>query len=129
MNNVYVVGNLGADPELTFTPNGKAKVRFSVADTREYEGKKETTWHKCVAWGKTAENIASVFAKGNRVMIMGQYKTDEYTTKAGEKKSVMELLVSDCGHSIRFDLPQDSRPKFSQPSAPQSFDEDEEEPF
>lgn len=113
MNNVTVIGNLGGDPELTFTPKGTAKVKFSVADTREYEGKKETTWHRCVAWGKTAENIASTFAKGQRVILLGQYKTDEYTTKAGEKKSVMELLVSDCGHSIRFELPNDNRPKFS----------------
>jgi single-stranded DNA-binding protein len=65
-----------------------------------------------------------MFAKGNRIMVVGRYKTDEYTTKAGEKKTVMEVLVDDCGPSIRFELPNDTRPKFSDSSSPQElFDE------
>lgn len=130
MNTIILVGNMGGDPELSFTPNGKAKVRFSIADSREVNGVKEITWHKCVAWGKTAENIASLFAKGQRVIISGRYKLDEYTTKDGVKKSNMELVVDDCGQSIRFDLPNNDRPKFSDNSAPQSLPGiDEEEPF
>lgn len=129
MNNITIVGNLGQDPELSFTKGGKAKVRFSIADTREVNGEKETTWHKCVAWGKTAENIASLFTKGQRVIVAGRYKMDEYTTKTGEKKQSLEVLVDDCGQSIRFDLPNTARPSFSNNnSAPQSMFEDEE-PF
>lgn len=129
MNNITIVGNLGQDPELSFTKSGKAKVRFSIADTREVNGEKETTWHKCVAWGKTAENVASLFTKGQRVIVSGRYKMDEYTTKAGEKKQSLEVLVDDCGQSIRFDLPNNTRPSFSSnTSAPQSMFEDEE-PF
>ena len=129
MNNITIVGNMGSDPELSFTTNGKAKVRFSVADTREVNEKKETTWHKCVAWGKTAENIASLFTKGQRVILSGRYKMDEYTTKTGEKKQNLEVLVDDCGQSIRFDLPNAERPSFSKPSAPQSSMFEDEEPF
>ena len=130
MNNITIVGNLGQDPELSFTAGNKAKVRFSIADTREINGQKETTWHKCVAWGKTAENIASLFTKGQRVIVSGRYKMDEYTTKAGEKKQNLEVLVDDCGQSIRFDLPNADRPSFSQPSsAPQSNLFVDEEPF
>lgn len=126
MNHITVVGNMGRDPELSYTTGGKAKVRFSVADTREYNGEKETTWHRCVAWGKTAENIASAFSKGQRVIVSGRYKMDEYTDKNNEKKVNFELLVDDCGHSIRFDLPKES-PSFV--SKQQSLSDDVEEPF
>lgn len=129
MNNITIVGNLGQDPELSFTKGGKAKVKFSIADTREVNGEKETTWHRCVAWGKTAENVASLFTKGMRVIVSGRYKMDEYTTKAGEKKTSLEVLVDDCGQSIRFDLPNSDRPKFSNNSAPQSDLFEDEEPF
>ena len=130
MNTIILIGNLGQDPELSFIPGGKAKVKFSVADTREVNGAKEVTWHKCIAWGKTAENIASLFTKGQRVIITGRYNVDQYNTKDGVKKSAMELVVDDCGQSIRFDLPNNDRPKFSSNSAPQSLPGfDEEEPF
>lgn len=130
MNTIILIGNLGQDPELSFIPGGKAKVKFSVADTREINGVKEITWHRCIAWGKTAENIASIFTKGQRVLITGRYKVDEYTGKDGVKKSNMELVVDDCGQSIRFDIPTDTRGKFSSNSAPQSLPGfDAEEPF
>lgn len=130
MNNITIVGNLGQDPELSFTKAGKPKVRFSIADTREVNGEKETTWHKCVAWGKTAENVASLFTKGSRVIVTGRYKMDEYTTKTGEKKQSLEVLVDDCGQSIRFDLPKNDRPSFiPKDSAPQSELFEDEEPF
>jgi single-strand DNA-binding protein len=130
MNNITIIGNLGQDPELQFIPSGKAKVKFSIADTRKVGEETETTWHRCIAWGQMAENIASLFSKGNRVIVTGRYKVDEYKTKTGEKKSQMEVLVDDCGQSIRFDLPSTDRPMFSKSndSAPQSTLLDEE-PF
>lgn len=129
MNNIILIGNLGQDPELQYIPSGKAKVKFSIADTRKVGETTETTWHRCVAWGQMAENIATVFSKGDRVIVTGRYKTDEYKTKSGEKKSTMEILVDDCGLSIRFEVPSTDRPMFSnQSSAPQSVEPDEE-PF
>lgn len=127
MNNITVVGNLGQDPELSYTTQGKAKVRFSVGDTRVNGEKKETTWHRCVAWGEQAEHIAAAISKGQRVIVTGRYKSDEYTTKQGEKRNTLEILVDDCGPSYRFGLPKDDAPKFSKPSAPQS--DTDEEPF
>ena len=127
MNLITIVGNLGQYPELTFTPSGKAKVRFSVADTRKNGEETETTWHRCVAWGAQAENIASIFAKGNRVVVTGRYKLDSYKTKSGETKSNMEVLVDDCGLSLRFEIPTTTTmPAARKSSAPQS---DDEEPF
>lgn len=130
MNNITIIGNLGQDPELQYIPSGKAKVKFSVADTRKVGETTETTWHRCIAWGQQAENIASVFSKGDRVIITGRYKTDEYKTKAGEKKTTMEVLVDDCGLSLRFEVPSTDRPMFSKTTeAPQSAELFDEEPF
>lgn len=129
MNSIILIGNLGQDPELQFIPSGKAKVKFSVADTRKVGEETETTWHRCIAWGQMAENIASVFSKGDRVIVTGRYKTDEYKTKAGEKKTTMEILVDDCGLSVRFEVPTTDKPTYSKkPDAPQSVLPDEE-PF
>lgn len=126
MNNITIVGNLGSDPELTFTTSGKAKVKFSVADTRKVNDVTETTWHRCVAWGKAAENIATIFTKGNRVIVTGRYKMDEYKTKTGEKKTNLEVLVDDAGLSLRFEIPTDDSPSFL-PKGNAALDE--EEPF
>lgn len=126
MNTITIVGNLGSDPELTYTTAGKAKVKFSVADTRKVNEVTETTWHRCVAWGKSAENIAAIFSKGNRVIVNGRYKMDEYKTKTGEKKSTLEVLVDDAGLSLRFEIPSEDRPSFL-PKGNSSVDE--EEPF
>lgn len=128
MNSITIVGNLGQDPELSFTQSGKAKVRFSVADTRKVGEEKETTWHRCVAWGEQAEQIAANISKGQRVIVTGRYKTDEYTTKTGEKRTQMEVLVDDCGPSYRFGAPKEDRPMV-RTSAPQSDGYDDELPF
>lgn len=125
MNNITIIGNLGSDPELSYTTAGKAKVKFSIADTRKVNEVSETTWHRCVAWGKAAENIAAIFAKGNRVIVTGRYKTDEYKTKTGEKMTRMEVLVDDAGLSLRFEIPTDDSPSFLQKDQPLL----EEEPF
>lgn len=128
MNTITIVGNLGQDPELSYTTGGKAKVRFSIADTRKVGEEKETTWHRCVAWGEQAEQIAANISKGQRVIVTGRYKTDEYTTKSGEKKTQMEVLVDDCGPSYRFGAPKENAPLLRN-SAPQSDRYGEEEPF
>lgn len=129
MNNITIVGNVGREPELTYTTGGKAKVRFSIADTRVVNEQKETTWHRCVAWGDQAEHIAATLQKGQRCIVIGRYKTDSYTTKAGDKKEQMEVLVDECGPSIRFGALDHERPMFSKPAQAPSAENDEEEPF
>lgn len=128
MNNITIIGNVGKDPELRYTQKGLAQIKFSVATTSGKDDKKKTTWHNCVAWGEQAEAIASEVIKGTRVIVMGRYEMNEYTAKNGEVKKTYELLVDDCGRSLRWGQPKE-QPKFSQPSTPQQMGFDDEEPF
>lgn len=129
-NTVTLVGNLGQDPELRYTAKGLAQVRFSVATSYGKDDNKKTTWHSCVAWGEMAEAIASEFVKGNRAIVMGRYEVSEYTTKNGEKKKTHEVIVDDCGTSLRWGK-SEKRAKYSDNPSMSGNREtfDEEEPF
>lgn len=124
-NNITIIGNLGQDPELRYTAKGLAQVKFSVATTYGKDDNKKTTWHSCVAWGEMAEAIAGAFVKGKRVIVMGRYEVSEYTTKAGEKKKTHEIIVDDCGESLRWGAPKE-QPKFSNNLSRQTSFDDEE---
>lgn len=129
MNNIItLIGNIGQDPELRFTAKGLAQVKFSVATTYGKDDNKKTTWHNCVAWGDMAEAIASNFVKGSRVIVMGRYETSEYTTKAGEKRKTQEVIVDDCGKSLRWGEPKEAA-KFSKNLSAKQQSFDDEEPF
>jgi single-strand DNA-binding protein len=132
MNNITIIGNFGQDPELRFTNNGLAQVKFSIATTSGKDDKKKTTWHNCVAWGEMAEAIAATFIKGSRAIVMGRYEVREYTAKNGETKKSYEILVDDCGASLRWGMPKEAG-KYSASSAPASSYKqaafDDEEPF
>ncbi len=102
---IEVLGNLGADAEMKYTPSGQAVTSFSVAASRSYkkneEWVKETVWFRCEAWGKTAEVCASL-TKGARVFIVGRLKPDlttgaprVYQVKNGESKSSFEVVVGE----------------------------------
>lgn len=106
---VTVVGNLTADPELKFTPNGQPVANFTVASTtrfwdRETNGYKDgdTLFMRCNVWRETAENVAESLARGNRVMVTGRLKQRSYETKEGEKRSVTELEVDEVGPSLKW---------------------------
>ena len=69
VNVVHIIGNLGKNPDLTFTGNGNAVCKFPVATSEEWKDKDDvkqskTTWHNIVVWGKSAENCAKFLAKG-----------------------------------------------------------------
>jgi single-strand DNA-binding protein len=81
---VIIVGNLGRDPEMRFTPNGQAVTTLAVASNRNYTDAngqkiKETTWFRVSAWGKQAENCNTYLKKGSMVLIEGQLKPDRET--------------------------------------------------
>ena len=72
VNKAILVGNLGSDPELKYTPSGNAVANFSLATTEKWTGKdgqknEKTTWHNIVAWGKTAELAKEYLSKGRQV--------------------------------------------------------------
>lgn len=99
-NNVQLIGNLGADPEVKTMTNGNKLAKFSVA-IHEYlknaQGEKttETYWHYVVAWGKTAEYAERNLAKGKEVVLSGKLVNRSYVDKEGNKKYVTEVVAND----------------------------------
>ena len=75
MNNIVLIGRMTKDPELKYTNNGKGNTRFTLAVQRN---KDETDFINCVAWEKTAENIAEYFKKGSQIAVQGAIRTGNY---------------------------------------------------
>jgi len=87
VNRVILIGNLGRDPELRYTPSGAAVANFTIAttDTWTKDGEKQshTEWHRIVAWGKLAEVCGEYLAKGKQVYIEGRIRTNEWEDRDG----------------------------------------------
>jgi single-strand DNA-binding protein len=99
INKVALLGNLGKDPEVKYSPSGTAVAKFSLATTsRTKEGggdwQDKTEWHSIVAFGKTAEIVEKYLHKGGKVYIEGRLQTSSWE-KNGEKKYKTEVVVSD----------------------------------
>ena len=91
MNRVILIGRLGKDPELKAA--GDTHVcNFSVATSFKSKDKENTTWHNCVAWGKTAEIIAQYFKKGSMIALEGRIDNRTYE-KDGVTKYISEVVV------------------------------------
>lgn len=113
---ITLVGNLTADPELRFTPNGAAVANFTVASTpRTFDRKAgefrdgETLFMRCSLWRDAAENVAESLSRGTRVIVQGRLKSRSFDTKEGERRTVMELDVDEIGPSLRFAKAQVSK--------------------
>jgi len=76
---LILVGNLGRDPEMRYTPDGKAVTSFSVATSRKYNDKDETTWFRVSVWGKQAESCNQYLTKGSKVLVEGRLRPDANT--------------------------------------------------
>ncbi len=105
LGNLPIIGHLGRDPEMRFTPSGKAVTNFSVAVNRQYTGSngetvKETYWFKCTAWDKQAESCNQYLKKGSKVFIEGRLTADPstggpriWTKQDGTPQAGFELTV------------------------------------
>lgn len=93
MADIQITGNLGSDSELTFTPNGKAKLEFSVGDTprrlnpqtNQWEDAGETTWWRVTEWERKAEALAEHLLKGTKVLVTGTAAVRTFEKKDGSK--------------------------------------------
>ena len=99
-NKIIVVGNLGRDPELRYTPQGTAVCDFSIATNekrRDKSGEMQdvTTWFRVTTWGKQAENASKYLAKGKSVYIEGRLRLEEYTDRDGKTRHNLEVNASD----------------------------------
>lgn len=98
VNKAILVGNLGRDPELTYTPSGKAVCKFTLATTERWTGQdgqrqENTIWHNIVAWGKPAEIINEYMAKGRQIYLEGRIVNRSYDDKDGNKRYISEVVV------------------------------------
>jgi len=96
VNKVILVGNLGRDAEVRYTPGGAAVSKFSVATTEVWNDKsgqrqERTEWHNIDLWGKQAESLSEYLVKGKQVYIEGRLQTDEYTDKEGVKRKSTKI--------------------------------------
>ncbi len=96
-NIVLLAGRIGQDPEVRETAGGKL-VSFSLATSETWKGKdgtkqEKTQWHRCKAWGRTADFIAERMSKGAGVFVEGTIEYGEYTTKDGEVKKTTDIKV------------------------------------
>lgn len=106
---ITVVGNIVADPELRYTPNGAAVANFRVASTpRRYDQQAgqyvdgEALFLTCNVWRTVAENVANTLTKGDRVIVTGRLRQRSYDDKNGERRTVFEVEVDEVGPSLRF---------------------------
>jgi single-strand DNA-binding protein len=100
VNKVILVGRLGADPQLKYTPSGKANVNFNLATNavwKDQEGNQQerTDWHRVVAWNKLAEIMGEWLKKGSYVYLEGRLQTRTYEDSNGVKKWITEVTASD----------------------------------
>ena len=94
-----IIGNVGRDPELRYTPAGVPVCDFSVAVSRKWgqgdERKEETTWFKVVCWRALAEIAGEYVRKGKQVMVAGRVSVDAYIGNDGEARASLELTAQD----------------------------------
>jgi len=101
VNKVILIGNLGKDPELKYTPQGTAVAKFSLATNDRYKDKEgqwqdRTEWHNITAWARTAEIAGEYLKKGGKVYIEGSLRTHSWDDKqSGQKKYMTEVVVND----------------------------------
>jgi len=98
VNKAIIIGNLGRDPEVRFTPSGRAVAKFSVATTEKWtdqQGQKQekTEWHNIVVWGKQAEIAGQYLKKGKQIYLEGRLQTRSWEDRqSGEKKYKTEIV-------------------------------------
>ncbi|MCP4712739.1 MAG: single-stranded DNA-binding protein [Planctomycetes bacterium] len=136
VNKAILIGNLGKDPELRYTPGGQAVASFSLATGEKWRDKDgnmqdRTEWHNIVVWGRMAENAKEYLAKGRPVYIEGRIQTRSWDDKDGNKRYTTEIVAQRLQFlGSRGD--QGSAPGAPAPEAPQPADlagEDDDLPF
>ena len=103
INKIIIIGNLGKDPEMRFTPNGNPVTSFTVATNQRYtttagEQREETEWFTVVAWNKLAEQCNQYLSKGQMVYVEGRLHSRTWDGQDGQKHFVNEIVAS----TVRF---------------------------
>ena len=113
LNKCMIIGNLGRDPEMRYTPSGQAVTQFTVATNRNYrdqqgEWQSETEWFRVVVWGQQAERTAERLRKGHKVYIEGRIQTRQWEDQTGNKRYTTELIANQVTSLERRDRDEDA---------------------
>ena len=126
MIQAIVTGNLGRDPELKDTRTGKKMCTFSAASSMKRDGKDpETTWLDVVCFDQLAENVASTFRKGMKVVMFGQLSLESFKRKDGSDGVALRLVANEVGLSVRTKAERDESQEQSPQRQPQQKPRDE----
>jgi single-strand DNA-binding protein len=98
VNRIIIIGNLGSEPEMRFTPNGRPVTSFSAATNRRYttsegERREETEWFTIVTWGRLAEQCNQFLSKGRLVYVEGRLRTHSWEGQDGQKRYRNEIVA------------------------------------
>ena len=101
INKAILIGRLGSDPEVRYTPSGVAVANFSIATSEEWkdrdtgEKKERTEWHRIVAWRRLGEICGEYLSKGRQVYIEGRIQTRDWEDRDGNKRYTTEIVATD----------------------------------
>lgn len=132
LNKVMIIGHLGRDPEMRYTPSGRPVTTFTVATSRSWntvdgERHTETEWFNVVAWGNLAEICKQYLIKGQQVYIEGRLQTRRWDDKEGNKHSSVEIVANEM---MMLGDRRDSNHQASEQEAPEDSSAGEDEfPF
>jgi single-strand DNA-binding protein len=117
---VMIIGNLGSDPEMRYTPTNRAVTQFNVAVNQSTKNQQtgewveETDWFRVSVWGDRAERMAETLRKGNKVFVEGRFKTREFEGRDGQKRTSLEITADSIVNLER--RPRDDEGSFGGPS-------------
>ncbi len=133
LNKIMVIGNLGTDPEMRYTPSGSPVTSFRLATTRRYntqdgERREETEWFTIVAWSQLAEQVNQYLAKGRRAYVEGRLHSHSFQGNDGQMRFRNEIIAdrvlfldrAGTGEQQASDAgaPQSGEPEAAEPSTP-----------
>ena len=100
LNKVMIIGHLGRDPEMRYTPSGRPVTNFSVATSRSWntadgERRTETEWFNIVAWGNLAEICNQYLVKGQQVYVEGRLQSRSWEDNDGKRHTTVEIVAND----------------------------------
>jgi single-strand DNA-binding protein len=99
INKVILIGNLGADPEMRYTPSGTAVATLSLATSRRWKDRDgnqqdETEWHRVIVWAQSAEFCGNYLSKGSKIYVEGRLQTRKWQDQSGNDKYTTEIIAN-----------------------------------
>jgi single-strand DNA-binding protein len=143
-NKIILVGNLGRDPELRYTPQGTPVCSFSLATNERRKDKTgemqdQTTWFKVTLWGRQAETASQYLTKGRPIYIEGRLRVEEWTDRDGKPRHTLEVHATEMqfigggqggsGGGARMEEPHGDRPAATEPATGHADMADDDVPF